>query len=152
MRPDQTEQINSVISAASRERDKFDNIIFLLTAGTLSLSAAFVSSSTQYFLRTEFLFLSWAALVLGLISILLAYTFVILHFRWCAKGIKTDSFATPEDMEKNGWYYSAETTNWLSVFFLVVGIIFLTLFGYFNINIEDVTSLPTSSIATSTAP
>ena len=126
-------QINDLRTSAGRERDKLDKIIFAVTAGTLSLSITFIASSSHVFAGLYLLFASWIVLVLGLVAILLAYTFAILHFKWCEKGILQNKFLNPYEMEKNIWFILCEILNWTSLFATVVGIGLFACFGYLNI-------------------
>lgn len=133
MNPEIIDQINRIRASSGNEREKLDKIIFAVTAGTLSLSITFITSSSHYFTGTHFLFASWIVLILGLIAILFAYTFAILNFKWCEKGILNNRFSNPYEMEKNIWFTLAEVSNWVSLLATVVGIGLFAYFGYLNI-------------------
>lgn len=125
-------QINRIREARSRERDKLDNILLVLAAGTLSLSATFINQSSRIFIEKEYLFASWAFLILGLFSVLFGYIFAEFHFKYFEGGIKKDLFRTIDDAENNCWNQLVEILNWASFITVIVGITLFVVFAYFN--------------------
>lgn len=128
------DQVNRIRESRSRERDKLDNILLTITAGTLSLSATFVSQTTRVIVGKEYLFISWAFLTTGLISILFGYIFAELHFKYFENGVKRDLFKTLDDGENNWRNKSVEVLNWLSFITIVIGIVIFVYFSYLNIS------------------
>lgn len=130
-------QINQIKSSWGRERDKLDNILLVLAAGTLSLSATFITQSPRVFVGKKFLFTSWASLIVGLFSILFGYTLAILHFKYFINGIKRDKFKAFDDAEDNWRFKLVEILNWISFVAIVAGIIIFAYFGYLNISNQE---------------
>ena len=128
------DQINKIKSSRSRERDKLDNILLTIAAGTLSLSVTFLNQSPHTFIETKILFASWIFLIIGLASILFGYIFAELHFKNFEKDIKEDKLKTFDDGENNCWFKYAEITNWMSFIAIIIGIVLFAYFGYLNIS------------------
>ena len=131
---EQETEINSLRKAHSRERDKFDNVLFLIAAGALSLSATFITQKSVEFIKFGWLLLSWVSLVLGLLSLLSAYFAAIKYFKEAENGIRSGKYKSVNDAERSSWWFML--TDWLNsfvLFFVIFGVIFLTIFGYLNI-------------------
>lgn len=125
-------EIRSIQRSQSRERNKLDRVIFILTTGTLSLSATFVSNSTKVFVGKCVLFVSWLLLITGLLFILLAYIFAELYFKYRIKKVEEGSWRSKE--VQNDW-----RNRWVSLFNLAslvatsVGIIIFAYFAFINL-------------------
>ena len=126
-------QINQIKSSRSRERDKLDNILLTIAAGSLSVSVTFLNNSTRTFIGTKILFASWIFLIIGLVSILFGYIFAERHFKNFEKGIEEGKLRTFDEGENNCWFKCVEITNWMSFIAIVVGIVIFVYFGYLNI-------------------
>lgn len=133
-------EINSLRRAHSRERDKLDNVLFLIAAGTLSLSATFITQESVKFIKLGWLLLSWILLVLSLLSLLIAYISAIIYFRRAECDIKYGKYSSALEAECSCWFKLTDLFNSLVLFFVIFGVIFLAIFGYFNItNINKIT-------------
>lgn len=128
------DQVNRIRESRSRERDKLDNILLTITAGTLSLSATFVSESTHILIEKDYLFVSWTFLIIGLFSILLAYIFAELHFKYFENGVKQDLFRSFDEAENNWRNKLVDVFNWVSFITIVIGISIFVYFAYLNIS------------------
>jgi hypothetical protein len=123
--------LNSINSSRSRERDKLDKILLILSAGTLSLSATFINQSSHIFIKKEYLFISWFFLIIGLTSHLFSYIFADIYFKKLEEGVEKDDINLVDKTEC--WNKVVTVLNWISFTTIVLGIIFLTLFSFFNI-------------------
>lgn len=128
------DQINRIRESRSRERNKLDNILLIIAAGTLSLSATFVSQSARIFVEKQYLFASWVFLIIGLLSILFGYIFADLHFKYFEDGIKKDLFKSFDDAENNLWNKLVNVFNWASFIAIVIGVNIFVYFAYLNIS------------------
>jgi len=127
------DQINQIKKSRSRERNKLDNILLTLSAGTLSLSATFVGKFARNLIDKEFLFASWSFLILGLFGILLAYIFAELHFKYYESGVKNDLFKSVDEAESNWRNKLVDIFNLFSFVAIVIGISIFVYFAYLNI-------------------
>ena len=125
--------IKSIREAYSRERDKLDNVLLILSGGTLSVSATFLSDSNRIFTGKGFLVASWVLLLIGLSSLLLAYCFAILHFKHAEKGVQNGRFQTSYEAEANWRNFLVNVCNWISFWATVIGIAMLVYFSYLNL-------------------
>lgn len=131
------DQINQIRKSQSRERDKFDKILLTMSAGTLSLSATFISQSSAAFFGENYLFVSWILLLVGLFSILFAYIFAELYFKYFEAGVRDDRFESFEDAENNWRNKLVNLFNWVSFITIVMGISVFVYFVYLNIKTRD---------------
>ena len=127
------DQINEIRKSHSRERDKFDKVLLTLSAGTLSLSATFIGQFAYKLISKEYLFIAWTFLIVGLFSILLAYSFALLHFKYYENGVKNEWFKSIDEAENNWRNRLVNIFNLASFITIVSGISIFVYFAYLNI-------------------
>lgn len=122
-----------LIETQRKLAENFDNLLVALSGGALGLSITFLKDviGSNEICYPYFLLIAWALFILSLASILFEILFGILAHKKAIKQVDDNTIYK----QKPGGVSSDLSTifHWLSAVSLVLGLIFISIFSFYNI-------------------
>ena len=138
MNKDLKEYRTSLIQTIEKLNDNYDKLIITLSGGALALSLAFLKDIVKETPICEpvYLILAWCLFILSLTCVLGSLLFGIAAHRKAIKQVDVGTIYK----EHPGGIYSRLTAvlHYIGTIFLIVGLIFITIFAYANLEVTNV--------------
>lgn len=126
-----------LIDTRIKLNESYDKLIITLSGGALALSITFLKDvvGSKGIDHPQFLLISWALFVCSLSSILCSILFGLSAYKKALKQVDNETIL----IEKAGGKSSSLSAvmHWLAAICLMFGLVFISLFAYYNIGDEN---------------